>query len=227
MKRRYALALLCVIPVLAHAQAPPDRLREQESIFVRNSISADGATNPGLIPFGVAAEMAFFGFRRQLGQPDNLRQNLRTRFGGNDADSLFQLAAGAQQFAEDVRNEEGRSLDASCAKLVSAEPWNSIDALQMAKEFAAIENRRIDLIEQHYKAAFDGLSASARSALLRYLDTDVRPRMQWSKLDIVGVATEVPEDWLYNQRLSCERRLALPLSDRTWKVTPPRPMTVN
>lgn len=243
MKRRYAVALTCLLAFFARAQTPtdlpellesttkqaPEWLKEQHRVFARNTISADGAMNPGLIPFGVAAEVAFLRFAHLNQQPDNLRQHLRASLGvtGSELEALVRIAAQAPRVAEDARREEGLSLDAICAKVVRAEPWSSIDALQVAHEFRATNNRRAELIENYYRAAFDRLPGAAQVALLRYLDTEVKPRMRWSDLDVVGVATESPDDWLYNQRSSCERRLALPPSDRAWKVAAPEPITAN
>ncbi len=111
-------------------------------------------------------------------------------------------------------------MDAACQKLVAAEPWNAINALEVATEFKAIENKRMDLIEEHYRAALNGLSVTARTSLIAYIDAEIRPQMQWSTTDIIGVATEIPQDWLYNKRRSCESWLARPLSDRMWRAHP-------
>ena len=207
----------------------PDWLKQQASVFARNTIRADGKASPALIPFGVAAETAFFGLANEVDQASSFRQKLRQRFGGDDADlgRVTELAANAHAFAEKVRNDEVRGYDLACEKVVTAEPWNSIDPVATAREFQGIENARMRLIEEHYRAAIDELSASVRSALLRYIDADIRPQIRWSTLDNVGVATEIPIDWLYNKRLTCERWLASTESERVWRVVPPQPQTAR
>jgi hypothetical protein len=187
VKCRHVLALACLLPFLVHAQRPPlpdwlremqnaqtpDWLKEQQKVFARNAISADGETNPAAIPFGVAAETAFFRFANEVVHADTFRQELQQNFGGGEADldRVTELAAGTHLFAENV----------------SAEPWNSIDAVQVAREFQDIENKRMELIDEHYRAAIDKLSAPVRSALLSYIDTNIRPQIRWSTLDNVGV----------------------------------------
>lgn len=236
MKRRHALAVIGLLPFLAHAQRPftpdwvtemrnaqanaPDWLKEQQQVFARNAIRADGETNPASIPFAVAAETAFFRFADEVGHADTFRLKLQQNFGPSEVDlkRITELAAVAHAFAEEVRNEEARSYDAACAKVVSAEPWNSVDAVEVAREFQNIENKRMELIARHYRAAIDELSAPVRSALLSYIDTNIRPQLRWSTLDNVGIATEIPDDWLYNKRLICQNWLSLPISQRTWRV---------
>ena len=231
MTRQHVLALACLLPFLAHAQGPPvpDWLKEQQKVFAKNAISADGETNPGSIPLGVAAERTFFRFADEVDHADTFRRKLQENFGGSEADlnRITELAAGAHVFAEKVRNQEARGYDAACAKVVSAEPWNSIDAVQVAREFQGIQNKRMELIDEHYRAAIDELSAPVRSALLSYIDVNIRPHIRWSTLDNVGVATEIPDDWLYNKRLICERWLASPISQRTWHVMAPQPQTAR
>ena len=238
MKYRAIFALTCLFPLLAEAQAKtydqllkevdeanqtaPAWLNEQEKVFRRHAVGGDGATNPEAIPFGVAAENLFLLYADEVDQPDRFRQDVQSTVRSNDADfkRISDLAASANSFAETVRNEEARSLDAACKKVVAAEPWNSIDAVLTAREFQAIETTRMQLIEEHYKTEIDALSASARTSLLSLIDTNIKPKMRWSTIDNVGVAMEIPDDWLYSRRASCERWLARPLDLRSWRIRP-------
>jgi hypothetical protein len=230
LRGQFSLPLLCLFSIAVHAQSTPsDVAQEYQRAFGRHQINVDGATNPDAIPFGVALETVFLRFTTQVERPDVLRESVRAKYSGNDADlqRLVEIAEGAKQFAEEVRYEEGRSYDAACAKVVAAEPWNSIDAVQVAQEFQRIEARRLELIDKHYKAAVDSLSRSARSTLLNDVDTNVRPKIQWSTLNQLGVATESPDLYLYDKRLICEKWLATPVDQKTWKVLPPQPLTAN
>jgi hypothetical protein len=204
----------------AQVAPTPAQIAEMQETWKSYVIRADGSTDPSGIPYAVVVERMFQRLATEQkghGQ-EAFRQRLRARFSGAtaDIDRISEYASRTEEFAAEVYNDESRSLDQVCADFLATD-WRTADAREVAETFEQVETRRLGRIDAHYNEALGALSPSARSALLSYMDTEVRGRMNWGGFDSVGLSIAAPEAFLWNKKLSCERWLSLPESAKTWK----------
>jgi hypothetical protein len=178
----------------------------------------DGRTNPQAIPYGIAMERAFFSIEGQSALNDEaFAQSLRTTVPATDSDvqSIRAIAQQVDSVAGSVRNEAAERTYQLCAEMVAAQP-GSLNALDYAARFNAIEADQAGRLTAYYKTALSRLSGGARAALENYVDTQIRPQMTWGH-DLEGLAAEVPEAFLWHRREVCKQYVDLPPSERAGK----------
>jgi hypothetical protein len=212
---------LVLLSLLVWAQDRPTRAVTPElvEIWLRHAVRVDGSTNPMAIPYGVAMERAFWQFADESALGDQrFRQQVRNRFSATDAEiqSIAEIASLSFSFSAEVRGEASQRYDLLCTEIVNAD-LDTLNALTVAEQLTAIANDQAARLDAHYTEAVASLSASSRTALETYVDTEIRPRMKWGQ-DLVGLAIEVPQAFLSLRQVSCERRLERPVDERAWRV---------
>jgi hypothetical protein len=222
MRCRFPLwILLSALPTVVLAQDRPIRALTPElvPIWQKHAVVADGATNPSAIPYGVAMERAFleFGPERQLGE-SVFRQQVRNRFTATEADvqRIGEIADGARSFATALRTDAAEKTDQICAEIVAA-PFDTLNALDIAKRLTAVEVEQADRLTAFYSSALTKISPATRASLEAFVNTAVRPKLRWGH-DLIGLATEVPMAFISHRQESCQRRLDTPIEQRTWRV---------
>lgn len=178
----------------------------------------DGRTNPQAIPYGIAMERAFFGIQGQLGLSEEaFAQSLRTAIPATDSDvrSIRAIAQQVDSVAGSARNEATERIYQLCAEMLAAQP-GTLNALDFAARFNAIEADQAARLTTYYKTALSRLSGLARGGLESYVDAQIRPGLTWGH-DLEGLAAEVPEAFLWHRREVCKQYVQIPPSERAWK----------
>ena len=207
-----------LVPILVDAQTPASDAVLRRAL-ANHSITVDGSRNPENIPYVVAVENAIDRLAAEQQQgAQAFSQYLRARFSGSDADFqiLSELVAQNAEFVANVHNEESQSVDQACEGLLAADA-QLLDSRQVARTFEQIKDKRLASMDEHYKAAISKLSPSMRASFASHVETNVRPQMVWGTVDNVGLATELPQDFLRHRIGTCEQWLAKPSTERTWK----------
>lgn len=220
MNGKYLLVLFCSFPALAVAQDRITRALTPElvEIWEKHAVKVDGAVNPSAIPYGVVMEAAFRRFAEEAMQgEDSFRGSLRARFTATDADvqQVAEIAAQGQSLTPTVKNDSAIDYDAICQDILSKD-LNDLDALSVALRLEAVAQAEAERFTSYYRDALAGLSAAARSGLVAYVDTEIRPRMRWG-YDLVGLASEVPLAFLSLRKESCHQQLSIPVNERAWQ----------
>ena len=225
MSSRLLFLLLSLSSTLANAQDRSTRALTPEliPIWQEHAVLVDGSQDPQAIPYGVAMDSAFRTLATEQEQGEQVfREAIQARFSTTDPDLVViaDMVRESRAAKATVVDDSTRQYDQLCVQIFGRDlgvDLTTLDAVEVATKFSAVEVSEADRLTAHYRERASGLSAPAQATLETYLDSTVRPRLRWGH-DLIGLAAEVPQAFLSLRRQSCENRLAVSPSDKNWRL---------
>lgn len=193
----------------AHAQLSREQIENNRARWQSHYVAIDGSVSPSEIPYGERMRMAFTSFENRLAAGSEVFSNdIRARHAGSpaDAEALIQAVGQNKTFVSAVTEQEARDLAVVCTDLVGDSA--KLTPVELAERLQAIESKRIQALESHYRAVMQSLGAPMRASLEGEIDNRLVRQMSWGYTDHIGLANDFPGAYPRVMKSNCERSLA-------------------